>query len=95
MTNLKITEAAVTRQIRDYLKLKKIFHWKNFSTLGSVPGIPDVIGCLPDGRMLAIEIKTPTGKTSAAQRAFLDALKYNGALAFVARSVDDLIANGL
>jgi len=100
---MKMSEAAATKQIRDYLKIKKIFHWKNFSTLGSVPGIPDILGCRTikcecgreHGQMIAIEVKRPDGRLSTDQKNFLETLTYAGALAFKAESADDLIKRGL
>ena len=103
MIPLKVSESAITKQIRDYLKAKRIVHWKNFSTLGSVPGIPDILGCRKVrcecgreyGVMLAVEVKKPNGRLSEQQRLFLETLVKEGALAFKASSIDDLIEHGL
>lgn len=91
----KISEKDITATIRTYLKFKKVFHWKVFQTLGATPGIPDIIGILPGGRALFIEVKTENGKLSEAQEAFLENAKALGALAFVARHLDDVIAQGI
>jgi hypothetical protein len=57
----------------------------------SVKGIPDILGCVPySGRMLAIEVKTPTGRVSKEQQTLIDEINRRGGLAFVARSVDDV-----
>jgi len=53
-------------------------------------GISDLLGVLPDGRFLAIELKA--GKSSRAtkeQIVFIDRINNAGGLAFVARSSDD------
>lgn len=55
------------------------------------PGMPDVLGQLPDGRLLAIEVKRPSGKVTDEQAAFLEKAGRSGALAFVARSVSDVL----
>lgn len=55
------------------------------------PGMPDVLGQLPGGRLLAIEVKRPSGKVTDDQAAFLEKAGHYGALAFVARSVDDVL----
>lgn len=55
------------------------------------PGCPDILGQLYDGRLLAIEVKRPSGRLSPEQRAFLERAQRGGACAFVARSVDDVL----
>ena len=86
----KITEADVTRSIRQLLKQIGVFHWKVHQGLGCVPGVPDVIGVWK-GRLLGIEVKRPGGKLSPAQVAFIDRINAEGGLAFVAFSVDDVM----
>lgn len=44
-----------------------------------------------DGRMFFIEVKTPTGRLRPEQEKFIKTVKKNGAIAGVARSVDDAI----
>jgi VRR-NUC domain len=56
------------------------------------PGCPDVLGQLRDGRFLAIEVKTKTGKATPEQEAFLALVAANGGVAVLARSVDDVVA---
>lgn len=53
-------------------------------------GCPDVIGMLKGGRALYVEVKRPSGKTTPEQAAFLQSAAKDGALAFVARSADDV-----
>lgn len=53
-------------------------------------GVSDILGILPCGTFVAIEVKTPKGRLSENQKQFLkDIQEYNG-IAFVARSVDDV-----
>ena len=56
----------------------------------SAPGIPDIIGCFK-GRMIGIEIKSQKGVVSEYQREFIDNINRAGGLAFVARSLDEVI----
>lgn len=61
-----MSEGAIVRGILDWLQLSGIVAWRNntgaakspdgkrFIRFGE-PGSPDIIGCLPDGRLLAIE----------------------------------------
>ena len=86
-----LKEKDITMQIRNVLKMYGIFHWKVFQTLGATPGISDILGVLPGGRMLAIEVKTEKGKLSPHQERFIQNVNDNGGLAFVARSFDDVV----
>lgn len=56
---------------------------------------PVMIGPQHVDRMVAIftaiEVKTPTGRASAKQANFLDAIKANGGIAGVARQADDAL----
>ena len=54
-------------------------------------GMADIMGVLKSGRSLAIEVKSPTGLVAAHQHEFLNSIATAGGLAFVARSVDDVI----
>jgi penicillin-binding protein-related factor A (putative recombinase) len=80
----------LTRAIRGLLNSLGVFHYKHWGGPMGEPGVSDIIGCYM-GRMLAIEIKAPNGKVSEHQREFLDRVNAAGGLAFVARSVDDVI----
>ena len=58
-------------------------------------GVSDIIGILryPPfdlGRFLAIEVKRPGNKPTLDQEAFLEGIRSNGGMAFVATSVDDV-----
>lgn len=56
--------------------------------MGVLPGVPDIL-CLD--ALVAIEVKTPTGRTSKAQDLFLRALRACGWETGVARSVADAL----
>jgi hypothetical protein len=86
-----LKEKDITMQIRNVLKMYGIYHWKVWQGLGSAPGISDILGVLPGGRLLAIEVKTERGKLSPHQERFLKNITDNGGLAFVARSFDEVV----
>lgn len=53
-------------------------------------GSSDLIGWTRDGRFLAIEVKTPTGRVRPEQTTFLAAVVAAGGVGFVARGVIDV-----
>jgi hypothetical protein len=55
---------------------------------GLAVGSADLIGCL-DGRFVALEVKTPTGRASPQQRQWLDLVRRHGGFAAIVRSVED------
>lgn len=64
---------------------------RHFET-GLPKGFSDLFGFRhSDGRIFFIEVKTPKGKVSKAQENFLKQMRNYGAIAGVARSVDDAI----
>lgn len=54
-------------------------------------GMSDIMGILKDGRTLAIEVKSATGTVKAHQHEFLNSIATAGGIAFVARSVSDVL----
>ena len=86
----KIKEKEISAQIREFLKLNKILHWRQWQGQFSVPGIPDIVGIVPNaGTLLAIEVKTATGKVSDKQWEWIEAINREGGIAFIARSVSE------
>ena len=55
------------------------------------PGCPDVLGQLRDGRLLGVEVKSPTGKLRPEQAVFLDRIRGAGGVAFMARDCRDVL----
>jgi hypothetical protein len=53
-------------------------------------GFSDIVAVLPGGRACFIEVKTAKGKTTPFQDIFLNDMREQGALAFVARSTEDV-----
>jgi hypothetical protein len=94
-------ETEAQRAILDYLKLIGIFCWRAnniaspgkdgaFRKFAGMPGMADILGILPGGRFLAIEVKSETGKATPNQLKFGEAINRNGGLWFEARSVADV-----
>jgi hypothetical protein len=62
---------------------------------GVPTGFSDLFGFRPDARAFFVEVKSQTGRLSPAQIAFLEAMRARGAIAVVARSADDCVAQVL
>jgi hypothetical protein len=54
-------------------------------------GMSDIMGVLKDGRTLAIEVKSRTGRMRPGQEEFLETIRSAGGVAGVCRSVDDAV----
>ena len=81
----------LTKQIRDYLNLMGIFHWKQWQGPMSRPlGVSDLIGCYK-GRFFAIEIKLPGKDLTSDQFCFLENLRTAGGIGFKATCLEDVI----
>lgn len=99
------SEKDIENQILEYLSLKNIFAFKVEKTgiydptkgvfrkkksKYNINGISDILGILPNGKFIAIEVKSKYGILSLEQSLFLSAIKNNGGFGFVARSVNDV-----
>ncbi len=101
MSVAKPLEAAVLRACLDYLQLRRILCWRSNNAavrrkdragrewyqFSGLRGVPDILGVLPGGRLLAVECKRPGGKPTPEQDAFLQAVRAAGGLALL---VDDV-----
>lgn len=103
-------EKAVEHSILDYLIMNKIFCFK-INTTGIwdakrqcyrrpnskhiIKGVADILGVLPDGKFLAIEVKSKGRKsaTTLEQKAFLNNINVNGGIGFVADCLQDVQNN--
>lgn len=98
-------EALIKRHIVQYLKLQRIFCWVNVQTgiydpelgifrklngFGMRLGVSDILGIFK-GKLICIEVKSKTGRPTAAQIEFLDDVNKHGGIGFIARSVEDVI----
>jgi hypothetical protein len=80
----RLKEQDIQKTLLDYLRLKKVVCWKNRSVGIMKPdgryipvpaaekGVSDIVGCMPGGRMVAIEVKRPGGHVSPDQQNFLE-----------------------
>jgi hypothetical protein len=93
----KPSEADIKAGIRRYLELRGIFSWNQWQGQFSVPGVPDIIGILPGGKILGIEVKRPgwaprvDNKRWKKQQAFIQRINDCGGVAFVATGIEDVI----
>jgi len=96
-------ESELQKDILQWLWYNKIYSWRNNSgayktdggrwiKYGRV-GSADIIGVLEGGQFLAIECKSEKGKLTEHQKLFLANIKANGGVAFVARSIQDVVDN--
>ena len=87
------SEAHICAQIADYLRARfgrRAYWFRPHGHLGQRAGVPDFVGWI-DGRGFGIEVKGPKGKVSLKQQAELEAGAEAGGIAFVARSLDDVM----
>ena len=89
-------ESALTRRVQARLKDYGVFAFKVAGGARQRAGISDLIGVLPDGKFLAIELKRP-GKywlpwdgCTELQKKFLQTVAKNGGRGFACDSVEDL-----
>lgn len=86
----KTPEGMLKASIRQLLDTVGIFHYNAWGGPMSPKGVPDLI-CCQKGRFIGIEVKTETGRVSPEQEEFIRRINEAGGLAFVARSLDDVI----
>ncbi|MDR1933801.1 MAG: VRR-NUC domain-containing protein [Spirochaetales bacterium] len=84
-----------------YLRMRGIYHWRNsvgavrirpgqFYRFGGPVGSSDILGVLPGGRLLAVEVKAPGGRLSPEQKQFFADIQALGGLTVVAKSYRDI-----
>lgn len=88
-------ENEVKAKLLEYLELRGCMAWRtNAGMRGGVrmgkAGLPDIIGLMPGGRFVGVEVKTESGEVSYEQLHFLGDVAKLGGLAFVARSIKDI-----
>jgi hypothetical protein len=98
----KVSEKDIQTQCLAWLKLRRVMAWRQNSgamktaaggyvKFSSVDGQSDIIGLLPGGKFLAVEVKSSRGQLRDNQEAFLAAVTAMGGVAGVVRSLDELI----
>jgi len=103
MARQATSEREVVAACLHLLLLKSIFAWRN--NTGAVlseykgkkrffrygyKGSSDILGVLPDGRLLAVECKGKYGKLTPDQEKFLDRIRRSNGVAVVARDAHEL-----
>jgi hypothetical protein len=102
---MKVSETALVKGCLEYLKLKRIMAWR-MNSGGAIPivsakygrravylgpkGLSDIIGMLPGGRFLAVEVKVGRKKPTPAQSEFLSWVNDAGGLGVVVWSLEEL-----
>ena len=83
-------EKDIVNKILKYLKnIPDCFAWKEHGGMYGTAGIPDIICCY-NGRFVAFEVKTPSGKLSKLQEAALLKINESGGTAVKVTSVEDV-----
>lgn len=106
MKNQKIMkEVEIMNAIIEYLLWKKVYVWRSnnapifditrkvFRAMPkhALKGVADILGVLPDGKFLAIEVKADESKKlSDAQKEFLSNILTKGGVAFIATGLPDI-----
>ena len=85
-------ESDLIKAISNYLKtVPNLFFWKEHGGMYGTAGIPDIIACV-DGRFVAFEVKTETGKLSRLQEVTLGRIRDAGGKAYMVRSAAEVAA---
>ncbi len=100
---MAVKEKAIENEIMNFLRAIGIFCWKNDSVgifdpvkkvyrsnqnQNRIKGVSDILGII-DGKFVAIEVKSETGKLRPEQKVFIQEIVSNGGVAFVARSLKE------
>jgi len=98
---IKVSESDIQNTILRYLKLKKVFHYrqnssavkidKRFIRSTSINGLPDII-CILEGTYIGLEVKTDIGTLNANQIKTHREIIAAGGLVYVVRSLNDVKA---
>lgn len=99
-TEIKLSEHKIQELVLEWLKDNGYFCWRNnVGVKGHIhyglKGSSDILGIATSnnsfGRFLALEIKDAKGKVSEDQQKFIDAVNDAGGIAFVARSLGEVV----
>jgi hypothetical protein len=95
-----VKESDIQRAILDYLRACGIWCWRSYNgptihrqgvfSKEMNPGMPDIMGVLPGGTSLQIEVKKPKGVRSVDQISWIEKAQQHGAVAMFAESVQDV-----
>lgn len=92
-------ETAIQKAILDWLRLHNVYAFRVSNQPRRLPngkmiftgtkGVSDIVGILPGGTFIGIEVKTATGRLSEHQKRFEERVRASGGVYVVVRSVDD------
>lgn len=95
----KYRELTLQREIWEYLTAKGVFCWIDFQPMTpgwnqrhrhkSSVGVSDIVGVYK-GKPLAIEVKVKAKKGTPKQEEFLERMRIEGGLGFIARNLDEV-----
>lgn len=101
---MNFPEKVIQKLILNYLAANRIFVFR-VNTMGvydqrrktyrqlsgfSLRGVADILGIMPGGRFLAVEVKAAKGRQSPDQKHFEELVKRAGGIYVLARSIDDV-----
>lgn len=95
---MPLPESALRDQIFSYLTRIGLLVWKDYQP-NAKPGkgysrsktsVADILGVMPDGQFLAVEVKKPDGKVSMGQWQWLERVRRSNGFVIVATSVADV-----
>lgn len=93
-------ETTLTRAVLDFLHELGFIAWRQNVGVAMFKGrrvefgfrgLADIGGILPDGKYLAVETKVGSNDLTSEQKEFLTATGKSGAVAIVARCLDDVV----
>ena len=82
-------EIDILRQVRDYLRWKGFYVYRNHQSLGSHKGLSDLTA-IRNGETIWIEIKKPGGRLSDHQVKFGEEIETHGGKYLIVTKIDDL-----
>ena len=86
------SEKAIQADIVKYLRASGAWVFKVHGSALQQAGVPDLVGCLPDGKMCGLEVKRPGKKLTAIQAHIIEQIKAAGGIAGRVESVADVEA---
>jgi Holliday junction resolvase len=89
MNNIKLKESDIRKQLQDYLRWHGWHVHYNLQGLGSYRGVSDLT-CIKGGRVVWLEVKTPTGKQREDQKMFQAEVEAAGGEYVLACCIEDL-----
>lgn len=85
-----MAEKEIVNAILRYLKtVPRCFCWKEHGGMYGTAGLPDIICCI-DGRFVAFEVKTDTGRLTKLQETMIRKIRAAKGEAFKVTSVEDV-----